>query len=236
MLFRSNNIVECTTATGGRRFIIEASGLKGNEFIPPITVKTIRTTGEVNNLAPNHARLLVEQTETGEIESVTLHMTDVIVGAGQVGENQRGELVVPNLHIQNITLGDQIASTIPALLAVADAMDSNEVTRSAKSLRLRLENMENQILARIAQRWAVSFLPLVVVLLGSLLAIRFSDRVPLVVYSKVFVPSVFALLFIFAGGQMLRDGKEFTGFFVMWIGNFGVTCLVLFHWLKLRLV
>jgi len=69
-----------------------------------------------------------------------------------------------------------------------------------------------------------------------LLAIRFSDRVPLVVYSKVFVPSVFALLFIFAGGQMLRDGKEFTGFFVMWIGNFGVTCLVLFHWLKLRLV
>jgi hypothetical protein len=93
--------------------------------------------------------------------------------------------------------------------------------------------MEYQIIGRIGQRLAVSFLPVLSVLLGSILAIRFSDRIPLAVYGKVFVPVVFAMLLIFAGGQIVRDAKELVGFCVMWSGIVFVAGLVLFHWLRL---
>ncbi len=231
--FSQRNTVTCTAATGGRRFIIEAAGIQGENFQPPITVTTIRGTGEQNQLAPKKAKLLIDQSVTGEVESVTLQMTNVVVGAGQVGENQRGELVVPSLQVDGVTTGNMDGATVTELLTTAEKHDAKHIKNTVKRLKNSLAVMEYQIVGRIGQRLAVSFLPVLAVLLGSILAIRFSNQIPLAVYGKVFVPVIFAMLLIFAGGQIVRDAKELVGFSVMWSGNIGVVVLVIFHWLKL---
>ncbi|MEE2912760.1 MAG: LptF/LptG family permease [Planctomycetota bacterium] len=231
--FSKDQIVSCTAKTGGRRFVIEAAGLNGNKFKPPISVTTIRGTGERNLLAPSQANFLLDQSAAGKVESVTLQMVNVIVGAGEVGENIRGELMVPNLVVDEISGKDLDGATITSLLEIAGTHDVKQVKNSVKSLQKHLVSMEYQIIGRMAQRLAVSLLPVLSVLLGGLLAFRFSDRLPLVVYGKVFIPVVFALLLVFSGGQMIRDAKELIGFCVMWSGNIFVFALVVFHWFRL---
>ena len=231
--FSTANSISCTAETGGRRFVIEAAGIEGARFKPPISVTTIRGTGERSELSPKKAKFVLDQTVSGEVESVTLQMTDVIVGAGQVGENIRAELVVPNLRVDGVAVGSMNEISISELLSTADRHTESHVKSSVKNLRNNLTSMEYQIIGRIGQRLAVSMLPVLAVLLGSILAIRFSERIPLAVYAKVFVPVVIALLLIFAGGQMVRDAKEIAGFSVMWSGNVFVSGLVIFHWLRL---
>ena len=105
---------------------------------------------------------------------------------------------------------------------------------TAANLRRHISALDDHVAGRIGQRWAVSMLPFLAILLGSLLALRNAELMPLGVYARVFVPTVIALLLIFSGGQMIRDAREVAGFSVMWIGNIALAGLVIFHWLRLR--
>jgi lipopolysaccharide export system permease protein len=225
----------CLTATGGRKFIITSNGLKGDTFIQPITVISIRGTGEESTLNPKRATLLIVYSDSGDVDSVTLQMQDVIVGAGEIGENQRGELVVPSLSVKGVSarlINDDLP--IQDVLMNADTYTSARIANAAVNLRRRVADLNNHVAGRIGQRWAVSILPLLAILLGSLLAIRNPNLMPLGVYARAFVPTVIALLLIFSGGQMIRGANEFAGFCVMWIGNVTLAGLVIFHWLRLR--
>jgi len=225
----------CVATAGGRQFIITSSGLRGTSFVPPISVHTILETGEESDLNPKKAALLVDYSDSGVIESITLQMQDVTVGVGKVGENQRGELVVPSLIVKDVkppTLNENLSTD--TLLQIADASKINRVKSLAANLRLHIAALDNHVAGRIGQRWAVSLLPVLAILLGSLLAIRHSNLMPLAVYAKVFIPTVVALLLIFSGGQMIRDANEIGGFSVMWIGNIVLLGLILFNWLRLR--
>ncbi len=233
--FAQTNSVTCVTATGGRKFILKAKSMKNGKFIPPIEVTSIRGTGDTSVLVPNSAKLIVDLLETGEVDSVTLQMNDVVVGFGEVGENVRGELVVPSCNIENIPFTNINETSYGSLLALAKQSESKAVNKSAKRLEASIVAMQSTIIGRIGQRWAVSMLPLLVILLGSVLAIRFAKKMPLAVYAKVFIPGVIALLLIFSGGQMVRDAREVSGFAIMWAGNIGLALLILFHWSKLRL-
>jgi lipopolysaccharide export LptBFGC system permease protein LptF len=215
--------------------VISSTALVGTSFATPIEVTTIQRTGETSSLSPNKATILLDYSENGEIESVTFEMRDVIVGAGRIGENQRAQLVVPSLQVKGVVFptNDEDQS-IANLLHQAEESTSPNVKSTAANLRRHVAALDNHVAGRIGQRWAVSILPLLAILLGSLLALRNSERMPLNVYAKVFIPTVVAMLLIFSGGQMIRDAKEITGFSVMWIGNFALACLVIFHWLRLR--
>ena len=223
------------SATGGRKFIVSSGGLEGSSFEPPISVTSIRGTGERSILNPQNATLILGYSESGAIDSVTLQMKDVIVGAGEIGANQRGELVVPSLQVKNVSfkpiLTDQ---TIQQLLLLAEKYSTLSVTNAAVELRRNVNSLDGHVLGRIWQRWAVSLLPLLAILLGSLLAIRNPNQMPLGVYARVFVPTIIALLLIFSGGQMVRGANGMAGFSVMWIGNVALACLIIFHWLRLR--
>ncbi len=232
--FSNNNTITCNAVSGGRQIIIEAKKMNKDTFIAPITVTSMSGTGETRVLSPKSARLIVEQSDSGSIEFVTIQMKDVIVGAGEIGENMRGELVVPSLRVSGVEPRAINTLTIPELFSVAENNKAASVKRLEKNLRHSLELMEGQIVGRIGQRWAVSLLSLLAIVLGSLFAIRFSTTPPLFVYAKVFIPTVVALLLVFAGGQMVRDAREVSGFSVMWSGNVGLCMLVLLNWKQLR--
>ena len=169
---------------------------------------------------PKSAKLIIDQSSSGEFEFITIQMKNVQVGANAVGSNQRGELTIPNLKVKGIQVHDPEIQSIHALLEEASQEDSKNVNRGAQLLTLRIHEMKNQVLGRINQRFAMSVIPLLIVLLGSLMAIRYSDRPPLTVYARVFIPSIIAILLVFAGGQMVRDNRIAQGFSVMWLGNF----------------
>jgi hypothetical protein len=220
---------------GGRKFIITSSGLVGYSFESPISVETIRLTGESSILSPQNATLILDYAANGEIESITLQMKDVIVGIGEIGKNQRGELVVPSLQVVGVQMpllyGNE---SMEQLLTSADEVNAATVKSAAVNLRTHIAALDDHVAGRIGQRWAVSMLPLLAILLGSLLAIRNPDEMPLGVYAKVFVPTIVVLLLIFSGGHMIRDANQLVGFTVMWIGNVALVGLVLYEWLRLR--
>ncbi len=221
--------------SGGREFVISSPALDGTSFEPPIEVTTIQRTGEMSNLTPERASLLIDYYENGEIETVTLEMRNVIVGAGKIGENQRAQLVVPSLQVKAVPFPtNNRDQSIEFLLHQAAASSSQKVMNTAANLRRHVLALDDHVAGRIGQRWAVSLLPILAILLGSLLALRNPDLMPLGVYARVFVPTVVAMLLIFSGGQMIRDAKEAAGFSVMWFGNLALAGLVVFHWLRLR--
>lgn len=232
---KTEGSITCVATVGGRKFIISSSDLNGYSFSSPISIETIRLTGEASTLSPKSATLIFDFASDGEIDSITLQLKDVIVGAGEVGENQRGELVVPALQVEGVpkpSLNEN--ESIEQLLTRADDVKIASVTSAASNLRRHIAALDDHVAGRIGQRWAVSMLPLLAILLGSLLAIRNPDAMPLGVYAKVFVPTIVALLLIFSGGHMIRDANQLLGFTVMWVGNIALIGLVLYEWLRLR--
>jgi len=220
---------------GGREFIISSDSLNAFSFTPPILIETTNISGISNKLTPESATLILDFTNNGEIESLTLQMKEVVVSAGEIGENQRGELVVPSLYIEGVKFPELATNeTMQELLARADSSSSATTTSAAANLRRHIAALDDHVSGRIGQRWAVSVLPLLAIVLGSLFAIRFPEKMPLGVYAKVFVPTIVALLLIFSGGQMIRDANQFMGFTLMWIGNVALVGLVLYEWIRLR--
>ncbi|MDP7006245.1 MAG: LptF/LptG family permease [Phycisphaerales bacterium] len=233
-LFTQKQTLLCKLEKGGRIFEISAAGMDGEFFTSPISVTAIRGDGDIDILEPKQARLLIDQSKTGEVESVTLQMIDVMVGSGQIGENQRPQLVVPSLQVEGIEKVTNEELSIDELFEIASTINDADVESATNNLQRHLSAMYDHVSGRIGQRWAVSLLPLLSVVLGGLIAIRFSYQMPLNVYAKVFIPSIVALLLIFSGGQMVRGSKEVTGLIIMWSGNLGLVCLVLFYWRELR--
>ncbi|MBT4530355.1 MAG: LptF/LptG family permease [Phycisphaerae bacterium] len=228
--------LQCVSDEGDRRFVIEADGFDEGLFVAPIRVTAITDNGDRNVLNPERASLETEF-ELGVLQSTTLVMRDVVVGVGKIGENQRGEIVIPSLQIMGLSTQDvsEVVST-QSLLQRGDQLSpyNLRIKNSAANLRRHIVALDNHVAGRIGQRWAVSMLPLLAILLGSVLAIRYTNKMPLEVYALVFVPAVIALLLVFSGGQMIRDANVGTGFFVMWIGNIALVLFVILNWLKLR--
>ncbi|MBT5409013.1 MAG: LptF/LptG family permease [Phycisphaerae bacterium] len=232
----SDGLLECVSNQGGRTFLIDSKGMESRNFISPITVVAITEQEKRSILNPERASLQFEY-EAGVFQSVTLVMKDVFVGRGQVGENQRGEIVIPSLQVTDVPYLDSLQhATTAELLEVGRQLAPKHagIRSAVANVDLHIAALGNHVSGRIGQRWGVSLLPLLAILLGSVLALRFTDKMPLAVYAKVFIPSIIALLLVFTGGQMVRDSSVGTGFFVMWIGVFGLSVMVVWNWLRLR--
>ncbi len=230
----NNDELVLHSQSGGRTFALRANRLVGNNFKGDVTINVTNATGDETKLVPSSVRTIFDTNEEGFVNSVTLQMKNVLVGAGEEGENVRSELVIPNLSIEGMAFHSGEIQSVAELIEQTEGEEKGTVHAARKRLDTSLTNMHNQILGRVNQRFALSLLPLLIVLLGSVMAIRNATLPPLVVYSKVFGPAIVALLLVFAGGQMVRDNRIVQGFIVMWCGNLVVMAMVLRHWLILR--
>ena len=55
------------SATGGRQFIVSSGGLVGYSFKQPISVISVRGTGERSTLNPQNASLILDHSDSGAI-------------------------------------------------------------------------------------------------------------------------------------------------------------------------
>ena len=74
--------------------------------------------------------------------------------------------------------------------------------------------------------------PLLLVL-GSLLAIRLRHATPLLVYLVAFLPAIADILLISGGEQSLRDGPSVSGYLLLWSGNFLLIFFCISAWWRL---
>ena len=221
-------------ATGSRVFRVASSGIQDGKLQGPVQVTLQRPGSTSDLLLPQRARLVIDQSDDGRVESITLQMGVVTITSADGMENVREELVVPGLLLSSLQDLPLLPRDVSSILEVADETPGADVERAAGRLQARMEAMRWQATSRILQRYAMSGSALLMVLLGSVLAIRLRDIPALSVYFWAFLPAVVDVLLIFTGGQMVRDGQMATGFGVMWGGNSLLVVLILFNWLQLR--
>ena len=233
--FSANEELKLSSSNNNQKVVVRAKSFYGGKFRGTIEIDLHRRSGEISLLIPKTARLEAVQNEDGAISSFSLIMSDVRVGVGEIGENLRTELLLQSLHVDADIATPTIEKNIPELLSRAEEVEKGPVPAAARRLVAQIQRLHQQAISRINQRWAMSASAVLIVLLGCITAIRLRDRTSLAIFSRVFFPTVVAIILVFAGGQIVRDGRFGFGFSIMWSGNICILILTLTSWLRLRL-
>ena len=96
---------------------------------------------------------------------------------------------------------------------------AEEAGRKWRDIQGEISRLGWDIDARIQQRGAQALTGPLLLLLGSVLAIRLRHATPLVVYVVAFLPAIADILLISGGEQTLRRGPTFSGHLLLWSGN-----------------
>ncbi len=111
--------------------------------------------------------------------------------------------------------------------------DDATLRRLDQAIRTEVVHLLRNIVARIHERAAMSVSCLVMMLLGSILAIAMRHALPLTVYFWSFIPAIFGLVVISSGADVVNDVSQFghadaLGLVVMWSGNLTMAVISLF--------
>lgn len=129
------------------------------------------------------------------------------------------------LRIASPIVSDLLSKNARDLVRQARTYESeatlNKLDRAISTEVIRLQR---NIVARIHERTAMSVSCLVMMLLGSVLAIYMRSTLPLTVYLWSFLPAILGLVLISAGADVVKDvgapGRgDLIGLGVMWSGN-----------------
>ena len=93
------------------------------------------------------------------------------------------------------------------------------IGKIVRELDVHLQRLQWEISARLLKRYALSVTAALLLVLGAILAMWLKYSQPLIIYLLAFMPSIFDLILISGGEQMMRDGNIIIGQIVMWTGN-----------------
>lgn len=102
--------------------------------------------------------------------------------------------------------------------------DDATLKRLDQAIGNEVVRLKRNIVARIHERTAMSVSCLVMMLLGSILAIMMRNALPLTVYFWSFIPAILGLVVISSGADVVNDVSQVShadilGLVVMWSGN-----------------
>lgn len=111
-----------------------------------------------------------------------------------------------------------------------DAARDEELASAAADLRKGLKDVDEEILAKINERWALGLSCLLMVVTGAVMALKFARHLPLTVYLWSFFPALACVITISGGQHMIRDVGA-PGMILCWSGivALGVFTLVVFR-------
>jgi hypothetical protein len=99
--------------------------------------------------------------------------------------------------------------------------DARLIAGPLESLKTRIEDLRREILSKRHERMAMSVACLVMVVLGSVMALRLRESLPLTIYLWAFFPALTAVLTVSAGQQLTHE-HGVAGLFLMWGGVAGL--------------
>ena len=106
------------------------------------------------------------------------------------------------------------------LIQARDYGDSDTVKRSAVALSEILQKLTRQIIAQLHERYALSVISMLVLLLGAVLSMKLRGSMPLVIYFWTFLLASVAV-FITRSGENLAtkiDYSPWVGLSILWLG------------------
>lgn len=145
-----------------------------------------------------------------------------------------GRMSLPRAEIRSV-VGDSTADVIRAAKKRALDKPSDEpvIKPVLGKLTGDVDNLLNEVLSKEHERYAMSVACLVMVLVGSVMAMRLRDALPLMVYLWAFFPALATVLAI-SGGQQLTHGKGIIGLPVLWAGVAALGALAVGEFMRLR--
>lgn len=230
------------TLHGAGRYVVRADRLQAETLTrlgaAPIEVIELVGDHEVRRLACATATVTLTQTEELGLR-LGLQLRDCL-------ETRPDDADMPPIRRAEVTIVDLRPPGEPAtelevlpssrLLALAaePARVDRDVAAAVRHLEFELEDIGYETTARLNQRAALATTGLLLVMLGSLLALVMRNALPLTIYLLAFLPSILDMLLIAGGEQTIRDNKLTVGAAVMWSGNALLALLSLIAYARLK--
>ncbi|MBL1218839.1 MAG: LptF/LptG family permease [Planctomycetes bacterium] len=132
--------------------------------------------------------------------------------------------------LMNAELRQRSATELVQLIRQDDYQFAEPMVRA---IRREIGRLQGVILSRLHERTALSLACLIMMLLGSVLALALRNALPLTVYLLSFIPAVVGILLIASGSDLVKsiDVSDIWGLLVLWSGNAGMAAFVsLIYW------
>lgn len=185
---------------------------------------------------------LEEAWRDGEVVFDAELLEPVAVDAGSAG----GRVVpakIRNLVVPAGRVDFDEEATPPEIVASARGMDVASIASASLGSKFEstlaaheraVQDLIWDIDGRSQQRLAQACMGPLLLILGSILAVRMRTSPPLTVYVFAFIPAILDIVLISGGEQALRREPDLWGYVLIWSGNLilGGTCL--FAWSRLR--
>ncbi|MCZ6837111.1 MAG: hypothetical protein O7G85_15155, partial [Planctomycetota bacterium] len=209
-------------------YVIESDTLKQGRFSSRQN-RLVKITKYVQDRAVREftcreVTMLSNQSDSLRDRSFDVLLTDVTVrdlSASDVASNRRQQVSLNNLVPEQLPDIDLTQLSVAEVLERADRVKQGEpnIRKMARKLDEKMIDLQWEVTARLLKRYSLSATAMLLILLGSVLAIWMKHTPPLTVYLLAFFPSILDLILISGGEQMMRDGSMMVGGMVMWSGN-----------------
>lgn len=214
---------------GAWRVLPEGGGRPPRLTITQGFTPTLALESSEVRLRPRIRLLPEEPTLDAEFADVT----QITLDAGPARSRQFDRQTLLNLRIEAPIVRDLQDQPARQLVQTARAYgDDATLRRLDQAIGAEVVRLKRNVVARIHERTAMSVSCLVMMLLGSILAIALRSALPLTVYFWSFLPAILGLVVISSGADLVKDvdqfgGADVVGLAVMWSGNLVMAVLAL---------
>ncbi len=181
---------------------------------------------------PGTVHIRLEAVSTGAMSAMpnaSEPSTVMDSASGQIKEWSLAGLVPTSVSLPN---SERSSVTDLIARATAAAAPGSRLAEATTNLSRQTRNLEREILSKQHERLAAAAACLVMVLCGSVMAMRLRDSLPLAVYLWSFLPALGTLLSI-SGGQRLTHQLGAPGLTLLWGGVAGLALFTLAEYRRL---
>ncbi|MCR9075685.1 MAG: LptF/LptG family permease [bacterium] len=238
--------IELTSPAGQRVTILAGGFSSSNEtwtLLPDRVTNNIEiliadASGRADRLRAEQATLSPERARTNDplqtpasntpTLTFSLDLQGVSILTDDETSTQQSSTQYAGLRFDSDPLGELLTHSSAELLGVAEpyinessAQYAEFLVRPAERLRLQIEDLQREILSKQHERWAMALASFVMVLAGSVIALRLREAQALVVYMWSFFPALGTIVVI-AGGQSAVHEKGAPALPFIYIGVLGL--------------
>jgi lipopolysaccharide export LptBFGC system permease protein LptF len=218
--------------------IVPASGDRGFELTPPgkglpIEIDVTTEDGRPRSYRAARAYLSLPNTPDAKASALKIELEELSVGdeSGVVAD-----YTIKGLIPAGDPLPELLNSSITELSAHARKLaadpSATRLGENAAGLERAVDALRREITSKQQERIAASLACFVMILCGSVMAMRLKDSMPLNVYLWSFLPALGAL-FTIAGGQSLTHTYGHTGLWMLYGGVGLLALLTLWEYTRL---
>lgn len=226
-----------------QRLVVAAQRMRDGQFMPPHNgrVEIVELLGETPVRRYDVDHVTLKPRDDGGLNQPGGTSFDLVLGDYEVTDlqraglpNTRASLIIPEVTLTSA--GVSGLSELPSLELIQRMRElpqsTPRVAEEVDELVREIDELDRKIISHLFNRYALSFTALLLIMLGSVLAIYLRESLPLTIYLWSFVPAIVDLILISAGQQLLVDGRM-LGHFIMWSGSGLIVVLVLVVYRKL---